>query len=404
MFERAPFEECPKCRAPGSFGILSAGGSTLQRRCKTCRYGHSEVLPDLDKKVVYLDQFAVSEIFKVKAGTRNAAAGGQAFWEEVEARANRAYLLQQVIFPTSDIHRDETIVSPFGNELGLAHEMLSGDVSFNSVNEIELFQALAYAEAYLQGKLAPDLNFDVGEILEGKRNDWLPDMHVTASMDYGIFAEELRNRREEATSNFAPLWQRWLRDKPSFGDVLNHELTDYANAKRGALRRAAERAQAALKAGNGSGFVDKMSHPALNEFNHLKTLFKKTGFAPDQLTSKVYEFWDWPENQKMPFHRISSYLFAALARRLASGQKRLPSRGMMNDVNAISAYGPFVDAMFLDKECASLLTEEPLRSQVKLKAKIFSTTTGDAFVEYLRQLELQAPDDVRERASEIYGV
>src|ERR1700733_1879651 len=138
MFERAPFEACPKCRAPGSFGILSAGGSTLQRRCKICRYGHSEVLPDLDKKVVYLDQFAVSEIFKVKAGTRNAAAGGQVFWEEVKARANRAYLLQQVIFPTSDIHRDETIVSPFGNELGLAHEMLSGDGSFSSVNDYEL--------------------------------------------------------------------------------------------------------------------------------------------------------------------------------------------------------------------------------------------------------------------------
>ena len=404
MFERAPFEACPKCRAPGSFGILSAGGSTLQRRCKTCRYGHSEVLPDLDKKVVYLDQFAVSEIFKVKAGTRNAAAGGQVFWEEVEARANRAYLLQQIIFPTSDIHRDETIVSPFGNELGLAHEMLSGDVSFNSVNEIELSQALAYAEAYLQGKPAPDLDFEVDEILEGKRNDWLPDMHVTASMDYGIFAEELRNRRQEAASNFAPLWQRWLRDKPTFADILNHELADFGRMKRGALRHAAERAQEALEAGHGSGFVDKMSHPTLNEFDHLKALFKEAGFAPDQLTSKVYEFWDWPENQKMPVHRISAYLFAALARRLASGQKRLPSRGMMNDVNAISAYGPFVDAMFLDNECASLLIEEPLRSQIKLKAKIFSTTTGDAFVEYLRQLELQTPDDVRESASEIYGI
>jgi hypothetical protein len=224
MFERAPFEACPRCRAFNSFGILSAGGSTIRRRCTACRYAHSEVLPDLDKKVVYLDQFAISEIFKVKAGTRNAAAGGQGFWEEVEAQANRAYLLQQVIFPNSDIHRDETIVSPFGNELALAHEMLSGDVSFNSVNEIELSQALACAEAYLQSKPGPHLNFEVDEILEGERNDWLPDMHVTASMDYGIFSEELRIRREEAASNFAPLWQRWLRDKPTFSDVLKHEL------------------------------------------------------------------------------------------------------------------------------------------------------------------------------------
>ena len=62
---------------------------------------------------------------------------------------------------------------------------------------------------------------------------------------------------------------------------------------------------------------------------------------------------------------------------------------MMNDVNAISAYGPFVDAMFLDNECASLLREEPLRSEIKLNAEIFSATSGDAFLRYLKDLEKQ---------------
>ena len=79
---------------------------------------------------------------------------------------------------------------------------------------------------------------------------------------------------------------------------------------------------------------------------------------------------------------------------------------MMNDVRAISTYGPYVDAMFLDNECASLLAEEPLRSKVKgnLKAKIFSATSGDAFLKYLRELELRAPPEVKQYAEEIYGL
>lgn len=30
-----------------------------------------------------------------------------------------------------------------------------------------------------------------------------------------------------------------------------------------------------------------------------------------------------------------------------------PTRGFMNDVRAISAYAPYVDAMFVDNECAT---------------------------------------------------
>lgn len=76
----------------------------------------------------------------------------------------------------------------------------------------------------------------------------------------------------------------------------------------------------------------------------------------------------------------------------------------MNDIRAISTYGPYVEAMFIDKGCASLLSEEPLRSGLKMKAKIFSTTSGDAFLEYLKGLAAGTPTDVQRYAEEIYGI
>lgn len=348
-------------------------------------------LPGLSKKVVYLDQFAISEIYKVKSGRRRPQSGGQAFWEEVTAGIDRAYLLQQVIFPGSNIHRDETIVAPFANDLALAHEMLSGDVSFTNYQDVELMQVFEYAEAYLRDRPVPSLSFDVDEVLRGCRNDWLPDMHITASMDYAAFADGIRRERDETDASCMALWQRWIARKPTFDEVFAHEYNDFGNAKRGALRHAVEQRS--------------LFHPVMQEFKYLERLFEGSGVAKGDLASSVSAFWDWPENRNMPTHRISAYLFAGLSRRLVSaGQKKLPSKGMMNDIRAISTYGPYVDAMFIDKGCASLLSEEPLRSDVKMKAKIFSTTSGDAFLQYLKGLAAETPTDVKRYAEEIYGV
>lgn len=270
MLERAPFQKCPSCGGP-RLGILSAGGATLRRRCEKCRYAISIPLPKLSKKVIYLDQFAISEIYKVKSGRRRPQSGGQAFWEEVTALIDRAYLLQQVIFPGSNIHRDETIVSPWASELALAHEMLSGDVSFTNYQDVELMQVFEYAEAYLRDRAVPSLSFDVDEVLRGCRSDWLPDMHITASMDYAAFADGIRRERDETDASCMALWQRWIARKPMFDEVFAHEYNDFGNAKRGALRHA----------------VDQRSlfHPVMREFKHLKRLFEGSGLAKGELAS-----------------------------------------------------------------------------------------------------------------------
>ena len=76
----------------------------------------------------------------------------------------------------------------------------------------------------------------------------------------------------------------------------------------------------------------------------------------------------------------------------------------MNDVRAISTYAPFVDAMFLDNECASLLGEAPLRDDLNYRARIFSLNMQDEFVAYLAEIEAETPGEVREYAARIYGI
>ncbi|PWB89992.1 hypothetical protein C5688_13060 [Methylocystis sp. MitZ-2018] len=130
MFERPPFKNCLRCGCEQGCGILWVSSESYERRCKVCGAKATYILPAVDKKVLYLDQFAISEIFKVKNRKRRAGAPHAEFWAEANDRLDQAIMRQQIICPASNIHRDETMVYRDGNALSLAHEMMGGDTSF----------------------------------------------------------------------------------------------------------------------------------------------------------------------------------------------------------------------------------------------------------------------------------
>lgn len=79
---------------------------------------------------------------------------------------------------------------------------------------------------------------------------------------------------------------------------------------------------------------------------------------------------------------------------------------MMNDIRVISSYAPYIDAMFVDNECAAFLREEPLRSEgnLPIRAKIYSLNTKDDLLAYLRELEVEVPPEIKRQAVDVYGV
>jgi hypothetical protein len=143
--------------------------------------------------------------------------------------------------------------------------------------------------------------------------------------------------------------------------------------------------------------------PAVTLIHELNRQFVKHGTAPQLALRETVKFLNWAKNHSLPHHWTSAHLFAAIADRLARGQKRRPSRGMMNDIKAISLYGPYVDAMFLDNECASLLEEKAVRRGVKLKARIFCLRRSADFLAYLRECVDSTPQEIIDAARELYG-
>jgi hypothetical protein len=117
---------------------------------------------------------------------------------------------------------------------------------------------------------------------------------------------------------------------------------------------------------------------------------------------RVWEFLESEALDEVPHVRISSLIYAALACR-ANRKQKFPKSLPFNDVDVIAAYLPYCDAMFLDKEMASLLGENPVKTKIGYQTKIFSIRNKDAFLQYLDELEFNAPTGHIQKVREVYG-
>jgi hypothetical protein len=191
--------------------------------------------------------------------------------------------------------------------------------------------------------------------------------------------------------------------KPAFVDVLDRELASIGPTKKEAFSRWLQ--EVSNPDPNDSlAFLESTGRPIYREYRELCRMLEARGVEEDEQPIQIMKLWHWEKLREIPHHRISGYLFAAVARRVAMGEKKIIDRGLVNDVNTIATYAPYVDALFVDRRCAAILAEEPLASDLNYKAAIFSLSDTDAFIEYLKEIEASTPDEVREFAERIYGV
>lgn len=404
MFETHPFIDCPKCDAPSAFGVLLIGGNSLTQRCQICRFTQRTALPTLDKEVIYLDQFAVSNVYKVRSGKTLHPPNVHNFWVEFERRITRAQISQAAIFPPSNIHHDETITSRFSSELIMAHEMLGGDACFVDSDSLNASQEIEFAKAFIDGQPAPDLEFNVDNALDGQRNGWLPHLHVSVNSDYSTFADGLRESRDRLHAAMLPLFANWQANKPPFEIVLKEELAAFGRARIQVSAQTWQKYIDAVERNDDDEIFNVSMSFGMRHLMKMMRTFRHHGIPEDDCLRKLFEFWSWPELEMIPFHRISAYMFAVTAARLAAGQKKAPTQGFSNDIKAISTFAPYVDAMFIDIDCENILNDGRVRNSLHYKARIFSKNTSREFFKYLEKLENDRSNEVKHWAEFLYGL
>jgi hypothetical protein len=73
------------------------------------------------------------------------------------------------------------------------------------------------------------------------------------------------------------------------------------------------------------------------------------------------------------------------------------------DLESISAYAPYVDAIFVDRQCHRLLRDTPLATATPPDLNVLSTDNLEAFEEWLDDVEASAPDGHLDLLARVYG-
>ena len=180
-FIMSPFLKCPKCSAE-EYGVLSVSDTRCMRRCRACRYTATVHLPKLKKKIVYVDQFAYSNILKVLCPEvqGHARTAADPFWRELFDALGVVRHLQLVACPDSREHHNETLAAPFSQLLKITYEYFSCGEGFEQSEGIKIRQIGQAARCWLKNEpLVFDL--DAERISSGRLHDWDGRMYVTVN-------------------------------------------------------------------------------------------------------------------------------------------------------------------------------------------------------------------------------
>ena len=128
-------------------------------------------LPPVRKKIIYLDQYVVSNLMKLDNPTlqRTDKLAANPFWQELRDLLTELRDLQLIVCPDSTSHVSESRISPFNAELKKTYEHLSGGITFNSFSDISNSQIGELARAWSEQR-EPIFNFDTCGVLSDDPN------------------------------------------------------------------------------------------------------------------------------------------------------------------------------------------------------------------------------------------
>lgn len=398
MFISPPFIKCPRC-GKEAFGVLGIGvGYT--RRCRECWHTEGFSLPKLSRKVIYLDQYVLSNMMKainpkvkVRSGT------DLSFYKQLFVKLDRLMKLQLIICPSSSTHRNESLTSINYDEIKRITEHFSLNISFFPNSTIQRFQVSSDFRQWLGVETRP---VDVNTITHGRLDEWQDKFIISVDMFKGDtdFVEKLKNEREQVEQSLLPVFKRWQTEtNKKFDDWLNEEQAVIGSTFWNA---AIERANKFQQNPQNLSIDDIL--PSEREMILLDILdvLKNKGYNQQDRIKKANEYL-LTRVKEVPYFKLSTNIYASMAREAALGRKKPFNRGTFNDIDFISTLAPYCDAMLIDKEFQTRLSTEPLKSRLGLANKVYSLNKRKEFMDYLDDIEAKMTKKHLALVNEVYG-
>lgn len=379
-FITGPYDECPACEAEDAFGLLSVGRTSYVKRCRECFETQTLTLPVLDKRMIYLDQHAISHLSKsLHPDSKHKydldkPATHFGFWGEVFAKLDRLHKLQLAVCPISPVQRSESLLdSRLTDQLKTVSEHLAGEVSFRDEFGIRMMQLSEAMDAFLSGD---PVEHDRNQVVNGNLDHWLDKIRI--SVDMGLADLEREETRADREKNFRSL-------EAQREAILASPKQDFDGYFRDLLQQSRE-------------LLDgRMARTVMSRS------LEKFGVPEDDWAQTVDDFSSSDQMREMPQLRLWAGLFAAYDVEVVEQRAPDLKASLYFDFIGISSYLPYSDAFFLDRECARLLNEARENGEVPWTTRIFTIDLKDEFLAYLEEVEDSAPEGHHDLVERVYG-
>jgi hypothetical protein len=216
------------------------------------------------------------------------------------------------------------------------------------------------------------------------------------------YVDALRQSREEGHDFLTEVFERWRAESWSFEDYFHAESRRWAVSMLAVYKDHIERL---VRHSQGEApFTLDLAFPAsaVDHVRVIKHALEQAGVSQDDLWPRLLEYVGSGIVEWLPFNRIAAALWATLATQ-AKTRSKVPGRGMVTDVQMISTLLPYCDAMLVDRECHGLLKNIPAGYRPDYPCRVFSASTREEFLAYLRDIERSVPEEHMTKVREVYG-
>lgn len=397
-FVSKPFISCPKCKKDNQFGVLMINRNSYVRRCNNCMYSESYELPSLEKKVVYLDQMAISNMMKA-INSSSSVRGDLGKWKLLFEKLDRLVKLQLIVCPYSPIHEEESVVTTVYKDLRQMYQHLSNGVYFYSSDVVIRFQLYIAFMKWLR-KDVEDIT--VGDIVHGDINEWQNRIRVSVNLkkdENKGYVKDVERHRDILSWGFVHLFKYWKKEKGErFKTWFQREINSFGEAYWEAYCRLALSDDA----------TELMNYTTSQQsilIAKLTNILRKEGLDHEkEIFIKLENFFRSEQVKEIPYVQLFSMLDAALANQTANGGRtQPPNQGTHNDLTMIATYTPYCDALFIDNAFREAIKQGEKHLGLDIYNKFYSQSNFKEFLDYLDKIESEAPKDHILKVKEVYG-
>ena len=379
------------------------------RACWKCPHTMHVPLPKLRKRIIYLDQFVISNVMKELDPDTPAHSKGikGGFYRTVFERLDRLSKLQLIVCPSSPLHDNESLVDDRYEKMRAVLRQLSLGVSLVPPERFFHSQSLGAFRSWvgLQEDPIPD---DRRGAFHGDPDRWADRLQISANFKLPGIDEALRltsRKRSQYIHDVCLRWQsaatfdfRQVFEEELLG-ILRTPITEYLNFAQRMARATTGDVPAdlgELYPPNSTGMIDVM-------LSQLRTETK----SPDECYARLEGFLQSDVAKSIPYARITALFWTTIAREIRSGRKsaNFPGASMVNDIDMVAAYSGICDAMFVDKQVSHLASQGELKEELSGRARLYSLRVDEEsdFLAYLDSIEREASADHKRTVADVYG-